>query len=125
VSGFSRTFNSYEVSIESRERGERVVHVNGQRVAVSLANSRPASRRPDMRDAAHTGITSIVSTMPGRVVRVLVEAGEAVAARQGLVVVEAMKMENEIRSPRVGTVRDVRVAAGASIEAGAVMVVIE
>ena len=58
-------------------------------------------------------------------VRVLVAPGENVAARQGVVVVEAMKMENELRSPKAGRVKEVAVAAGASVEAGRVLVVIE
>ena len=66
-----------------------------------------------------------VAPMPGRVVRVLVSPGDAVAARQGVVVVEAMKMENELRSPKAGTVRDVSVTPGTSVEAGRVLVVIE
>jgi biotin carboxyl carrier protein len=63
--------------------------------------------------------------MPGRVVRVLVQPGDAVEARQPVVVVEAMKMENELRSPKAGRVKDVAVAAGTSVEAGRVLVVID
>jgi biotin carboxyl carrier protein len=63
--------------------------------------------------------------MPGRVVRVLVEEGQAVEARQGLVVVEAMKMENELRATHAGTVASVKVAPGAAVEAGAELVVVE
>ncbi len=66
----------------------------------------------------------IVAPMPGRVVKVLVKAGDAVEARQGLVVVEAMKMENELRAPGAGTVTEVKVTEGASVEANAVLVVI-
>jgi len=55
---------------------------------------------------------------------VLVKPDEAVAARQPLVVVEAMKMENELRAPRAGIVADVRVAEGASVEANTVLVVL-
>jgi biotin carboxyl carrier protein len=66
-----------------------------------------------------------VAPMPGRVVRVLVAAGDTVTARQPVVVVEAMKMENELRSPKAGRVKDVAVAAGASVEAGRVLIVIE
>ena len=62
--------------------------------------------------------------MPGRVMRVLVAVGDRVAARQGVVVVEAMKMENELRSPRDGTVKEVGVVPGAAVETGAVLVVI-
>ncbi len=60
--------------------------------------------------------------MPGRVVRVLVAAGDRVAAGQGLAVVEAMKMENEVAAPAAGVVSDVRAAPGDSVEAGAVLV---
>jgi biotin carboxyl carrier protein len=63
--------------------------------------------------------------MPGRVVKVLVKSGDTVAARQPLVIVEAMKMENELRAPRAGTVADVRVSEGQSVEANAVLVVLE
>ena len=63
--------------------------------------------------------------MPGRVVRVLVAPGDAVEARQAVVVVEAMKMENELRSPRAGRVKEVAVLAGSSVEAGRVLVVID
>jgi biotin carboxyl carrier protein len=62
--------------------------------------------------------------MPGRVVRVLASVGDRVAARQGLVVVEAMKMENELRSPRDGVVTEIPVAAGTAVEAGTVLVVV-
>jgi biotin carboxyl carrier protein len=62
--------------------------------------------------------------MPGRIAKVLVKVGDVVAARQGLVVVEAMKMENELRSPRAGTVVDVRVAEGARVESQALLVVV-
>ena len=63
--------------------------------------------------------------MPGRIVKVLVKAGDAVAAHQGLVVVEAMKMENELRAPHVGRVTDVKVVDGMSVEANAVLIVME
>ena len=63
--------------------------------------------------------------MPGRIVKVLVKAGDRVAGGQGLVVVEAMKMENELRAPRDGTVAAVRVSEGMSVDANAVLVVVE
>ena len=63
--------------------------------------------------------------MPGKVVRVLVAAGDAVRADQGLVVVEAMKMENEIRAPRDGRVKSIDVAPGQNVETGSRLVVLE
>ena len=62
--------------------------------------------------------------MPGKVVRVLVKPGDQVVARQGVVVVEAMKMENELRASRPGLVLEVLVVEGASVDTGAPLVVI-
>ncbi|MGH9347374.1 MAG: biotin/lipoyl-containing protein, partial [Vicinamibacterales bacterium] len=85
------------------------------------------ARRPADAAGARTGDGphAIVAPMPGKVVKVLVSAGDAVAARQGVVVVEAMKMENELRAAKAGTVAEVRVSEGASVEAGTVLVVVE
>jgi biotin carboxyl carrier protein len=63
--------------------------------------------------------------MPGRVARVLVAPGDQVEARQGLVVIEAMKMENELTALRAGRVREVTVTVGAAVEAGRLLVLIE
>ena len=71
------------------------------------------------------GAQRVLAPMPGKVVKVLVNAGDEVKARQGLVVVEAMKMENELRSPKDGRVTEVLVAEGVSVEAGRPLVVVE
>ena len=63
--------------------------------------------------------------MPGKIVKVLVKPGDAVEPRQGLVVIEAMKMENELRATRGGRVKDVHVAEGDLVEAGRLLTVIE
>jgi biotin carboxyl carrier protein len=63
--------------------------------------------------------------MPGKIVRVLVKAGEAVRARQPIVVIEAMKMENELRAGRDGLVVELPAADGQSVEAGTLLAVIE
>jgi biotin carboxyl carrier protein len=62
--------------------------------------------------------------MPGKVVRVLVKAGDEVAEGQGLVVVEAMKMENELKSPKAGTVTELHAVEGATVESGAKLIVV-
>ncbi|MGC2443154.1 biotin/lipoyl-containing protein, partial [Candidatus Binatus sp.] len=67
----------------------------------------------------------IKSAMPGRVVSVLVAAGDEVKAEQGIIVVEAMKMENEVKSPKAGKVVEVKVVAGQAVEKGQLMIVIE
>ena len=70
------------------------------------------------------GRQQIAAPMPGKVVRLLVKAGDAVEAGQGLLVVEAMKMQNEIRSPKRGTVERVGVAEGQALNAGEVLCVV-
>jgi biotin carboxyl carrier protein len=74
---------------------------------------------------AASGPQRVTAPMPGKVVRVLVKPGDAVAARQPVVVVEAMKMENELRAGREGTVSDVQVREGMSVDAGALLLVIQ
>jgi len=86
---------------------------------------RAKAARRGRRGEADSGPGAIVAPMPGRIVRVLVKPEEAVVARQPLVVVEAMKMENELRAPHAGTVAEVRVAEGASVEANTVLVVLK
>ena len=63
--------------------------------------------------------------MPGKVVRVLVEPGDSVEAGQGLVVVEAMKMQNEMKSPKAGRVVEVRTRVDAAVVAGEALIVVE
>jgi biotin carboxyl carrier protein len=104
--------------------GRLLVSLEGRTVEAVLNGRRTGRGGADA--AAHAaGEQAIVAPMPGRVVRVLVSIGDEVAAREAVVVVEAMKMENELRSPKAGRVKDVAVAAGTSVEAGRVLLVIE
>ena len=119
---------SYEVAVVERPGGDLTVHVNGRPIAVRSSRFGHGGRRtrPGARiEAARHGPQRVVAPMPGRIARVLVKAGDVVAARQGLVVVEAMKMENELRSPRAGTVTEVRAVEGALVDANAVLIVVE
>lgn len=102
------------------------------RVDVSVGGAIvPVTRRTGRSRQRHGGGTAgdgpqrLTAPMPGKVVRVLVKPGDLVSARQGVVVVEAMKMENELRAPRSGTIAEVRVSEGASVEANTVLVVLE
>lgn len=103
--------------------GELLVSLGGRVVGVTT-NGRRGRRATDAGPLGHGEVT-LVAPMPGRVVRVLVSAGETVAPRQAVVVVEAMKMENELRAPRAGRVREVTVTAGMSVDAGCILAVIE
>jgi biotin carboxyl carrier protein len=75
--------------------------------------------------AEASGRAQVAASMPGKVVRVLVAEGAPVEAGDGLVVVEAMKMQNELKSPKSGTVIELRAEAGATVNAGDVLVVVE
>ena len=104
-------------------RGELLVELDGRTVPVAVDGRR---RRASADGGAHgEGEQTVVAPMPGRVVRVLVAPGDEVTLRQGVVVVEAMKMENELGAPKPGRVKDVAVAPGTLVEAGRVLVVIE
>lgn len=89
----------------------------------AIVNGRRSRRGGEVAGAA--GEQRIVAPMPGKVLRVLVQPGQDVAARQPLVVVEAMKMENELSSPRAGRVKDVAAVEGQSVEAGRVLIIVE
>ena len=124
---------SYEASVIERTTGDLTVYVNGCPVSVRSLPS--ASRRQGFGaqprragvrvDAASAGVRRVLAPMPGRIARVLVKVGDVVAVRQGLVVVEAMKMENELRSPGAGTVTELPAVEGALVNANAVLVVID
>jgi biotin carboxyl carrier protein len=116
---------SYDVMFERAAGGSWQVHVNGQVVPAGLRTSGQRLRGHLDRHRAAGSDGRVVAPMPGRVVKVLVTPGTAVEAKQGVIVVEAMKMENELRAPRAGIVREVRVAEGALVEAQTVLVVIE
>lgn len=100
------------------------VHLDGYRIPVHL-RSGMGRRTRDVDGARGVGPQKVNAPMPGKVVRVLVKAGDTVQTRQGLVVVEAMKMENELRAARAGTVREVFVREGQSVDAGTPLVAVE
>ena len=104
--------------------GEVLANLAGRTIPIVVNGRRSGRGGAETGGAAH-GEQTVAAPMPGRVVRVLVARGEAVEARQPVVVVEAMKMENELRSPKAGRVKDVAVEAGTSVEAGRALVVIE
>jgi biotin carboxyl carrier protein len=114
---------SVDVAVTERAAGECLVqfpHVT----LTAVVDGRRFERRSTEAAAGH-GEQRVTAPMPGRVVRVLVKAGDTVAARQGLVVVEAMKMENELSAPRGGQVKEVAVTEGASVERGRLLVIVE
>ena len=112
---------SHEVTCQETAPGELALGVAGWHVRARVSDG----RRPRTVAAARAGgHHAVVAPMPGRLVRVLVAPGDTVQAGQGLAVVEAMKMENEVASPIAGVISEVRAAAGDSVESGVVLVVV-
>jgi biotin carboxyl carrier protein len=113
---------SYEAGIVRRPDGYTVA-LTGATFDVELKDAtrgEGASSR-----ARHAGPIRITAPMPGKLVRLLVEAGQQVEAGQGLLVMEAMKMENELKAPRAGRVREVHAGERQAVETGALLLVLE
>lgn len=125
--GSAAASRSVDASFASRgANGDLDVHLDGRTITVQV---RPAGsfgrQKNEAAGGSGHGPQRVTAPMPGKVVRVLVKPGDQVSARQGLVVVEAMKMENELRAARDGRVREVAVREGQSVDAGAVLMVVE
>ena len=108
--------------------GRSEVVVGGWRVLLDIEPERIAKLRERARrgreDTASSGPLEVHAIIPGRVVAVFVAEGDTVEAGQQLLVVEAMKMQNELRSPRAGTVERIAVGAGQKVELGALLLVL-
>ncbi|HJP86065.1 MAG TPA: biotin/lipoyl-containing protein [Gemmatimonadaceae bacterium] len=117
----------FRVVVEKREgRGRYFLWVDGYRFDVeALDERRRALRDLSAASAGPTGPAPIVAPMPGLIVRVNVVVGDTVEAGQGVVVMEAMKMENELRATAAGKVRSVEVEPGTAVEKGALLVALE
>jgi len=114
---------SYDIKRETTAASEHMV-VRG--IAFTSEVRDPRSLRSRQAAAAgDSGPKKLLSPMPGKVVRILAPAGTRVEAGQGVIVVEAMKMQNEIKSPRAGTVQRIAAEEGAAVNAGQVLAVVE
>lgn len=113
---------AFEVRTEVAAGKLRVVS-RGHEMLAAVRDPRQWRRRGGAALQAE-GRQQIIAPMPGKIIRVLVKAGDAVETDQGLLVVEAMKMQNEIRSPKSGTVERLSVAEGQAVTAGEVVAVV-
>ena len=115
-----RSGQSHEVCTTPQSSGKLTVQAGQREFTAEVVDPRSWSGRRHAGVEAE-GRQQIVAPMPGKVVRLLVNVGDAVEAGQGLLVVEAMKMQNEIRSPKNGTVERVLVQEGQAVNAGDVL----
>ncbi|HYL91767.1 MAG TPA: biotin/lipoyl-containing protein [Alphaproteobacteria bacterium] len=114
---------SYEVKLE-KNGSETQIAVGAERFSVTVRD--PRSLRSRRQGVSSTeGVKKLVAPMPGKVIRILVPAGAAVEANQPVLVIEAMKMQNELKSPKKGTVRKLNVNEGAAVEAGQALAEVE
>jgi biotin carboxyl carrier protein len=92
--------------------------------ALRISDSRRLRSQHEVEEGL-AGLQRLTAEMPGKVVRILVKQGDTVAYDQGLLVLEAMKMQNEIRAPKSGTVRDIGVAPGKAVSTGEFLLSLE
>ena len=113
---------SYELAVEETRRGY-TIHLGGVQYTTEVEDERQRRLMAGRgQPAPPSGEASVVAPIPGLIVRVEVQEGEEVRAGQPLIILEAMKMENEIRSPRAGTVKAIHVVPGESVEQGKVLI---
>jgi len=113
---------SYEARVEEHPDC-LVVVIDGYRFETEVRD--PRSWSPKTSGRGGDGVQAVTAPMPGKVVRVLVAAGDTVEPGQGLVVVEAMKMQNEMKAPRAGKVLSVPAKEGVTVSAGDVLATLE
>jgi biotin carboxyl carrier protein len=111
-------------SYEIRRDTSGTISVGNYRYEVSVEDPRSWQGRR-RKELAQSGPQRLSSSMPGKVVRVLSREGDSIEAGQGIIVVEAMKMQNEIKSAKAGTLRKLLVREGANVNAGEVLAVID
>ena len=113
---------AYEVKCE-RVGGDLHLWVGSVRFAAEVRD--PRSLRGRVRAVDDHGPKKLTAPMPGKIVRVLVSQGDEVETGAGVLVVEAMKMQNEIKSPKKGTIQKILVSEGAAVNAGDVLAIVE
>ena len=119
---FSDGDRSIEAAVIKNATGYTVA-MGSRYVKLELLDGRNVPRRSTQhRD---DGLAKLCAPMPGKVVKILVEEGSTVKANQGIVVIEAMKMQNEMRSPKSGIVQKIAVEEGTTVDSGALLVVVE
>ena len=111
---------SHDLSLEKTADGYAVM-VRGDRFDVEVKD---AVKGEALSRVAHKGPLKLTAPMPGKIVKVLVREGEAVEAGRGVLVMEAMKMENELKASKAGTIQEIKVKEGQAVEMGALLLVI-
>jgi biotin carboxyl carrier protein len=121
---FSVLLGRQSFTVHITHQGEELeLWVGGERHTISIADAR--DRSTTTKNTASAGAMEIRSQMPGKVIKLLAAVGAIVEVGQGVIVVEAMKMQNEMKSPKHGTVSKILVREGTTVGAGETLVVVE
>jgi len=115
---------SFEIEVDNTDDEYRVL-VDGRNYRIHLVDERRVRVGAAQSGLQLQGRQMVSVPMPGKIIAVLVAIGDAVEMGQGLVIVEAMKMENEVRSPISGEVKEIKVKPGDTVEGGALLVIVE
>jgi biotin carboxyl carrier protein len=117
----NRVYN-FTVEPNATNPMEVTVHSRRQSFPCQVTNER---QRRQKKAVATTGVITILAPMPGRIVQVLKNAGDNVEAGEAVIVIEAMKMQNELTSPKTGKVKEIKVTIGQTVSANEVLAIIE
>ncbi len=121
---FSVLLGRRSVTVHIAAKGDDLeVWANNRRHTISISDARDRAGKGKRVSAA--GPVELRAQMPGKIVKLLAQPGDHVRAGQGVIVVEAMKMQNEMKSPKDGTVAKILVAEGATVIAGETLIVVE
>lgn len=115
--------HAYRCVLEESPEGT-AIHLGEKRSLYRVDDPRSLKSRR-RRHAGDEGPKPVTAPMPGRVIRILANVGDEVEAHQGIVVIEAMKMQNELKSPKAGKVAQMRVGPGDTVSAGDVLAIVE
>lgn len=115
---------AYEIKRERSLQGELHMVIGSARYAVDVQDPRSLRTRRAAA-GAEAGPQKVKAPMPGKIVRVMVSEADEVRAGQGLIVMEAMKMQNELKSPKAGKVQKILTAEGSTVNAGEVLAVVD
>lgn len=123
----TRGRRSVEAGVTRDQSGDLVVQIEGQtfRFRTGREGASSSGGRQARAPGSSGGRCEVRTPMPGKVVRILQEEGDKVAAGDGVLVFEAMKMQNEIRSPESGVIANMRAVAGTPMEGGEVLFAVE
>lgn len=123
---FKHQHRIYQIFVSPNEKPDVPFSVNVQNQNFEIKIYDPRQLRGKNADSDSVeGISEIKTAMPGKVVRILSDVGIEVKKGDGVIIVEAMKMQNELKSPKDGVVKEVRFAEGATVNAGDVLLIIE